>query len=331
MYAHLPALRALGQTVVAIADASAQQRLAASQFAPNAQQFDTAEALLNGVKVDAVVIGLPPALHAAGALQAFAMGAHVYVEKPLATSMSETHSLLSAWRAAGTAGMVGFNFRFHPQVQAMRSRLRAGEIGTPLTVRSTFSIVPHERAGWKRTRATGGGVLLDLASHHLDLIPYLLGEPAVRVSAVVRSLDSEADHASLQLEFASGVSAQLFASLSGVEEHRIEVFGTRGKLVMDRTELRTPLHVRASQQGARRHRVERVIKQLDPRLILRSPGVEPSFQSALSSFVSTASGGDAGGAIERADLLDGARAQALIDAAERSALSGRAETPESVR
>lgn len=326
--AHLPALESLNASVVGLADASSSRLQLASQRFPGAICRPDASALLREVPVDAVVIGLPPAMHAPLAVQAFELGAHVYVEKPVAIGLTESLDVLRAWRAAGTVGMMGFNFRFHPQVQTLRAQVKSGAIGTPLLVRCTFTILPHEIPEWKRSRETGGGVLLDLASHHLDLVQYVLDDEITQVSATVRSLRSAGDHATLQLTCASGTMAQLFVSLGSVEEHRVEVIGTAAKLTMDRTELRTASQVMATQRGARAQRLRRTLEQLDPRLILRSPGHEPSFRSALAAFLAAAGGSALSAApIRAADIRDGVRVQALIDAAERSAASGALERP----
>src|SRR4029079_18633409 len=136
----------------------------------------------------------------------------------------------------------------------------------------------------------GGGVLLDLASHHVDLVHHLLGDPEVRAYANVRSLEGEGDHATLQLELASGATMQSFVSLGTVDEHRLELLGTRGKLVMDRTELTRPDHVAATRRGARARRVRRAFEALEPARLLRSPGAEPSFAASLAAFVAAAAG-----------------------------------------
>jgi predicted dehydrogenase len=219
--------------------------------------------------------------------------------------------------------MIGFNFRFHPQARQIRERVRRGDIGTVLGVRSVFSILPHTMPDWKRTRSLGGGVLLDLASHHVDLVHHLLGEPVTRAYATARSLDGEGDNATLQLELASGASVQSFVSLGGVDENRLELFGTKGKLVMDRVELLQPAHVEATYRGARARRFRRALSAFEPRLLLRSPGAEPSFALALAAFARAASGG----AFEGPDLVDGARNLSVIDAAERSTVSGAAVAP----
>ncbi|MEO6525187.1 MAG: Gfo/Idh/MocA family oxidoreductase [Gemmatimonadaceae bacterium] len=321
---HLPVLRALeGVRVVALAEPDDASRAAAASIAPEAATFSDYRDLLASPGIDAVVICLPPHLHAPSAIAAFNAEKHVYLEKPLAPSVAEGEQIVAAWRRAGTVGMIGFNFRFHPQAELIRQRLRAGEIGTVLGVRSVFSILPHTIPEWKRTRATGGGVLLDLASHHVDLVHHLLGDPVVRAFASTRSLRGEGDHAALQLELASGASVQTFVSLGTVDENRMELFGTSGKLVMDRVELLRPTHVEASYRGARARRLKRALAAFEPRLLLRSPGAEPSFSRALEAFVRAAAGGTFAGP----DMMDGMRNLAVIDAAERSAASGVSEQP----
>jgi predicted dehydrogenase len=101
----------------------------------------------------------------------------------------------------------------------------------------------------------------------------------------------------------------------------MEIVGTTGKLVMDRTELVRPDHVPATQQGARARRLVRALSALEPARVLRSPGTEPSFATALGAFAWSASGNAFGGP----DLLDGLRSLAVVEAAERSAASGAVE------
>ncbi|HEU4721416.1 MAG TPA: Gfo/Idh/MocA family oxidoreductase [Gemmatimonadaceae bacterium] len=321
---HLPVLaRLTGVRVAAIAEPDEENRRAAAAIARGASVYADYRDLLRAGGIDAAVICVPPHLHGPVAVAAFDAGLHVYVEKPLVPSLVESVPLLDAWRRARTIGMIGFNFRFHPQITSIRQRVRDGAIGTPLGVRGVFSILPNELPDWKRTRSTGGGVLLDLASHHVDLVHYLLGDEVVRVYATSRSLRGEADHAAVQLELASGVMVQLFASLGATDENRLEILGTEGKLVMDRTELLRAEHVPATERGARARRLVRALAALEPQRVLRSPGAEPSFAAALEAFTWSA----AGNAFAGPDLVDGVRNLAVIEAAERSLVSRAAETP----
>ena len=322
---HLPALARIPDArVAALAEPDDASRAAAAALAPGAATFKDHGELLAAGGLDAAVICVPPHLHAPCAIAGFEAGLHVYVEKPLAPSLADVARVVDAWRRARTIGMMGFNFRFHPQIERIKQRIGNGDIGSPLGVRSVFTILPHELPEWKRTRATGGGVMLDLASHHVDLVQHLLADPVVRVFATLRSLRGEGDHAAVQLELASGAMAQIFASLGSVDENRMEIIGTTGKLVMDRTELLRPGHVPATQQGARVARLRRALATLEPRLVLRSPGYEPSFDAALRAFVWSASGN----AFAGPDIADGMTNLAVIEAAERSALSGAAVAPD---
>ena len=322
---HLPVLRRIADArVVAVADPDEAARASAARLAPGARVFTDHEELIHAGGLDAAVICVPPHLHAPAAIAAFDAGLHVYLEKPLAPSLAEGERVVEAWRRSRKVGMMGFNFRFHPQVERIRQRVRDGDVGTPLGARTVFTILPHELPEWKRVRGTGGGVLLDLASHHVDLVQYLLDDPVKRVYASTRSLRGEGDHAAVQLELASGAMAQIFVSLGTVDENRVEVVGTSGKLVMDRTELLRPDHVPATQRGARLRRLRRTLAGLEPRLVLRSPGAEPSFDAALRAFVWSASGNTFVGP----DIGEGAANLAVIEAAERSAASGASVAPD---
>jgi len=143
--------------LVAIAEADPVNRAAAGRLAPTCTLFEDFQDLLRSGAIDAVVICLPPHLHAASAIAAFQARLHVYVEKPLAPSMHEGAAVVSAWQAAGTIGMMGFNFRFHPQVRAVRAHLERHAIGRMLAVRGSFTILPHAIPGWKQHRSLGGG------------------------------------------------------------------------------------------------------------------------------------------------------------------------------
>jgi len=321
-HVHLPVLKGLpGVRVTALAEADPERLSAAAAQAPGAATFADWRALMEETDVDAVVVCLPPALHAVAAVAAFAEGRHVYLEKPLASSLDEAAAILDAWREAGTVGMVGFNFRFEPQVEDARRRLQEGAIGAPIGVRTSFTLAPHDVPAWKRDRVQGGGVLLDLASHHADLSAFLFGLGVEDVTADAGALGGT--HAAVQFTLTGGVPVQTLVSLGTVEEHRIEVYGTTGKLTIDRIEQTVVGFTPATLDGTRARRIGRALGGLDPRQLLRSPGAGPSFARALGHFAQAIRGAPFIGP----DLLDGARSLAVIEAAERSATSGRREAP----
>jgi predicted dehydrogenase len=252
------------------------------------------------------------------------LGKHVYLEKPLAVTLDEGRGVVTAWRQAGVVGMIGFNYRFHPLVQALQRELRNGRLGKLMGVRSVFSTASSTLLDWRRSRRSGGGALLELASHHVDLFRFLFEQEVHEVYANLCSQESEEDSAVLQLRLANGLFVQSFFSLRSVEEDRIEVYGQQGKLTLDRHCSLRPVFTGVKQQGSRLSLLRQSMRVIAPGSYawskLRAPRREPSYRSALSHFVAAVQHG------RRAhpDLGDGYRSLAVIIAAEESARTGRA-------
>jgi predicted dehydrogenase len=165
-------------------------------------------------------------------------------------------------------------------------------------------------------------VLLDLGSHHVDLIPHLLGSEARSVVSTIRSVSSQEDTATVDLIFENGVISQSMFSLAAVEEDRVEVYGTGGKLSVDRY---GALAVEHSPAMRSRGAVQGVLRSLHPMSRLPAKvrkflarGCEPSYARAFSNFAAAVRGNSAASP----DLADGYRSLAIINAAEQSAASG---------
>ena len=322
---HLAALAGLPEVeLAAIAEADAGRREAGRAVAPGVSLFADYRDLLERGGVEAVVICLPPALHAEAAVAAFERGLHVYLEKPLATALEEGERVVAAWRRAGTVGRIGFNLRFHPLVGALRQALRQGALGEVIAAQTVFCAARRSHPEWRRRRHSGGGALLDLASHHFDLARFLVGQEIAEVGALLRSAESEEDTAAVVLRLAAGPLVTVFASLAAVEEDRIEVYGSRGKLVLDRyrsSRLRFLPSVRDFRAMGRVRAAGAALASL-PRALRDAlwPPRERSFARALAAFAGAARGhGPAG-----PDLEDGLRSLAVVAAAERAARSGQA-------
>jgi predicted dehydrogenase len=318
---HLPEAK-----LVALAEADPQRREEAHRYAPSAMACADYQELLALPEVEAVVICLPPALHAEAAIAAFAAQKHVYLEKPMATCLADAHATMAAWRKAGTVGMMGFNFRFHPLYQSARQYVQAGTLGELIAASSVFAVAARPLPVWKQARHHGGGVLLDLASHHVDLVHYLFAQEVVSVFAGLRSQRCEGDSATLHLRLSSGLLVQSFFSMSAVEDHRFEIYGQAGKLLLDRFLSLVAEITEPSLRLARLKRLWRGLRALHPRLLLRSPGDEPSFALALGAFSAAARTN----CPIQPDLLDGYRSLAVIEAAEASVRTGRAVSPADV-
>ncbi len=318
---HLKVLARLpGAELVAFAESDPERRQEVRRHAPKATAFDSYQELLKMTDIKAVVICLPPALHAEAAIAAFEAGKHVYLEKPIATNLIDARAVVETCRSSDLVGIMGYNYRFHTLYQAAKQYIQSGQLGDLVGVRTVFSSAARELPDWKQVRRNGGGVLLDLASHHVDLISFLFDEDIVEVSAGLRSQHSECDTAVLQMRLANDLPIQSFFSISAIDEDRFEIYGQAGKLMLDRyNSTKIEITAPAFEYG-RLKRARHEIRMLASgfQRIVRQPG-EPSYQAALSAFVTAVHKGNA----ISPNLEDGYRCLSVIEAAEESAGTGR--------
>jgi predicted dehydrogenase len=201
---------------------------------PGVRPYARLSEMLAAVDLDAVVIALPTALHAAAACEVFSAGLHAYIEKPLATTVEEAEAVAQAWRRSGCVGVVGFNCRANPLLVRLRDLMRSGRAGSLVYMRSVFATAPRELSPWRQQRRTGGGALLDLGVHHIDLIRFLTGAEIAGVRATITSRKSEQDTALLELQLENGVGVHAFFSLAAAETDHVEVHGEAARLSVAR-------------------------------------------------------------------------------------------------
>ncbi len=222
---HLRVLRELGLDV-AVADVSAERRAWAIERGVAADRAfaDFRDALDS---VDAVDIVTPADGHLAIAEACLKVGAHCFVEKPLAMTTADCRQLASSASDAARVLQVGHIFRFHPVTRALCAQLGAGRLGSVRFVTGRF-------AGFKRPR-TDVGVTHTDAIHYFDLFAYLLGRPADAVSAVQRDhLGRGLDDFSVTLVRYGDVTAVVEADYFVPGTHRqCVIVGERGTLVAD--------------------------------------------------------------------------------------------------
>jgi predicted dehydrogenase len=324
---HLRVLADLGADVVAVADPDPEATAAATDRFPGVATHRDWREAVDRDDVDAVVVCLPSGLHGDAARAALAAGRHVYVEKPLGLDLADADRTLAAWRATDRVGMVGLNFRFQPLVRDARRRVAAGQLGALVAVRTTVSSAPRELPAWKLDRATGGGALLDLAVHHLDLVPFVLDDPVASVAATCRSVRSVDDTVTLSLTTRGGVPVQVLASASTRQNDRLELFGDHQVLTVDRYGSDRVEVLPVQQGGDRRARAEAAREEL-ARSVRRTtstlaPSDERSFRAALGAFLR----GCATGVAPAPSIADGRTVAAVTDAARRSIEAGGSPQP----
>lgn len=174
------------------------------------------EELLSAPSVDGVVIASPTATHADMAVLAAKAGKHVFCEKPVSLSRSETLSVIAAAEAAGTGLQVGFHRRFDPHMLAAAQRARAGELGRVALFRATQRDKAPPRPEFL---AHSGGIFVDMGIHDFDSARWLVGEVEA-VSAEGICMDDLDDYQTVAavLQFSSG-------SLGVVDISRVAGYG----------------------------------------------------------------------------------------------------------
>lgn len=135
--------------------------------------------LLEVERPDAVTVAVPTQAHAEIVLAAFGAGCHVIVEKPIAGTVVEAEQIVSAAAAAQRTLMVGHIERFNPAIRDLKRRLDENQLGRVFQIHA-------RRLGPFPSRVRDVGVVIDLATHDLDIMRYLTGSEALRVYAETR-------------------------------------------------------------------------------------------------------------------------------------------------
>src|SRR5262245_31489028 len=152
-----------------------------------ASAYATYDEMLADRRVDVVYIATPNALHATETLTALAAGKHVLVEKPMALSVADARLMAQAADGAGLLLGVGFHLRHHPVHREIRRTVLAGETGDIAFVAGTFGsnwVDPPPDAWQLSPELAGHGSITGLGVHLLDLLPWLIGQDIVEVSAL---------------------------------------------------------------------------------------------------------------------------------------------------
>ncbi|MFL5575004.1 MAG: Gfo/Idh/MocA family protein [Gemmatimonadaceae bacterium] len=208
--------------VAVVADASAEAVERARELAPAAETADSLDSLLDA-GVDGVVLATPSALHAEQAVAALERGLAVFCQKPLARTAAETRRVVEAARAADRLLAVDLSYRFIGGMARIRELVQGGELGEVYAADLVFhNAYGPDKAWFYDPKLSGGGCVIDLGVHLVDLALWALGFP--RVERVTSRLyargepfspgvgDGVEDYAVARLDLATGLAVQLACS-----------------------------------------------------------------------------------------------------------------------
>ena len=227
--------------VAAIADAQREVATAAAACMPGAVVADGIDQLLHA-GIDGVVIATPSGAHAGQAVAALEHGLAVFCQKPLTRTAAEAGQVIAAARAADRLVAVDFSYRHVAGVAALRELVRSGALGELQAVDLTFHNAYGPDKPWFHDMAqSGGGCVMDLGIHLLDLAQWIGGAPdldsvVAHLSARGRSLPAPVaeveDYAAVQWRLQGGACARMTCSwnLAAGCDAVIEAafYGTRG-------------------------------------------------------------------------------------------------------
>lgn len=237
----LAAIAASGLAEIsAIADPSAPDVVEAVKHAPDADIVSKFDDLL-AMDLDGIVIATPTAHHATQSITALRAGKSVFCQKPLARTGAETRAVIATAHDADRLLGVDLSYRFTSGMREIKRLVRHGDLGDLYAIELVFHRASGPDHPWSGDPAlSGGGCLLDLGIHLLDLALWCLDHPAVETAAgqllakghALRDDRTVEDYAAGQLTTATGVSLQLACSWLAPAgcEARIEAtfFGTKG-------------------------------------------------------------------------------------------------------
>jgi predicted dehydrogenase len=173
---HARAAQSLGLELVAAVNHRPESMAEFSKEFGIPRQYETVEAMLKDVGVDALVVSTPNYLHASQTIAALEAGVHVMVEKPMAMNAQEAEQMCAAADRSGKLLMVAHCWRFHPEVQWLRSQ--ADRLGPIIRTKAYSVHVNWGPSGWfAQKQYAGGGAMADMGVHALDTTRFLLGDP----------------------------------------------------------------------------------------------------------------------------------------------------------
>ena len=286
---------------------------------------DSYEALLADREVDAVVLATPHSMHSEQVVAAAKAGKHVFCEKPFALTKADAAAAVAATTKAGVTLGLGYNRRFHPEMTALRDRIRSGDLGTVLHFEATMTFpnaLMLKPEAWRAHRdETPCGGLTPMGVHAIDGMIDLGGEiDHVFCQSFHRVVPVDSDDTtSMLFRMKNGASGYLGTITATGPGFSFQVFGSKGWV-----RLEGMTHVAGASSEERRTRLFGTCKfqpNKGEAQVWEAQRLDVT-RACLEAFATAASGGTPY-LIPTSEMVHGA---AVTEAVVRSAASGKVET-----
>ncbi len=210
---------------------------------------DNSDDIFNCPDIDIIDVCTPNIYHKDAVLKAIKAGKHVYCDKPLTANFEETKEITDLLKTTPVINQMALQCRFFPATLRAKELIEQGKIGKVTSFRACYlhagSVDPNKKIGWKQDKKFGGGVLVDLGSHVIDLMHHLLGEYASVLAHTgilyKQRPDKNGNPVNIEAEdlvfmiakMKSGVSGTIEASKIATgtnDELRFEIHGDKGAI-----------------------------------------------------------------------------------------------------
>jgi predicted dehydrogenase len=204
--------------------------------------YETMDAIRDNLAVDATYVCLPNSMHAEYTIRSAKAGKHVFCEKPMATSVSDSKAMIAACRAAGVKLMMGYRCHYETTNLAAIKLIRDGALGEVRSIQSAFGFNADPRDWRVNMPLAGGGPLMDVGIYCLNATRYLTGEEPSSISAYSSNdpHDPRFNHPNSVEEdlvwttkFPSGIVASCSTSYGANLDGYYRVYGSKGWLAVN--------------------------------------------------------------------------------------------------
>jgi len=258
---HIPAYRAANDVqVVAVCDVKSERAASVAEELDIPASYADYRDMLAEEDLDLVSVCIPNSLHAQAAIDAMRAGAHVLCEKPMALAYADAVEMVKVSEETGRSLTVGHHMRYDPANKAAKALVTRGKLGDIYYAKASYlrrSGIPGYGSWFTNKNLAGGGAMMDIGCHMLDLVLWLMGHPKpVRVFASTYAKFGPrakglggwgADHfgpgarfdvddlSTAFVRFDNGATLHLEASWAtqGTEGQRYQLYGTKAGLEMN--------------------------------------------------------------------------------------------------